>query len=166
MFKLSPLATRLGVITGPFVKLKVKLDDYCLNLDEVPSLLQALIPTLTRSSYLLHIMEILSKTDFVSRKKGQDFVSQSPKPSGVLKPSWFDRRQDSKQKLLDPFGGIASSSMQQCGPGISSPFTGNEEDKAYYDLEQALQYPVLPPSPHFFCCFERFHITVSFNVRT
>lgn len=30
-----------------------------------------------------------------------------------------------------------------------------------YELEDLLlQHPILPPNPHFFCCFQQYHITV------
>lgn len=37
------------------------------------------------------------------------------------------------------------------------------EERAPFDLENMLllQHPILPPNPHFFCCFNRFHITAA-----
>ncbi|CAD5228594.1 unnamed protein product [Bursaphelenchus okinawaensis] len=59
-----------------------------------------------------------------------------------------------KRQSSSAFTAMSAGSSFQC-----DNFPCSAEDRAYYELEQALQYPVLPPNPHFFCCFDKFHIT-------
>jgi len=50
--------------------------------------------------------------------------------------------------------------QMQCDAKSLHRESGGDE-RVPFDLENVLllQHPILPPNPHFFCCFSRFHIT-------
>uniref|UniRef100_A0A915EDD3 Uncharacterized protein n=1 Tax=Ditylenchus dipsaci TaxID=166011 RepID=A0A915EDD3_9BILA len=51
----------------------------------------------------------------------------------------------------------------QCDVKLGHRESGAGDERAPFDLESMLllQHPILPPNPHFFCCFNKLHITAA-----